>query len=60
MAKEVTFKTIFPAVAVLMNDDYTINEPEFRSYLRWIKSFYDKGMKGLESSPNLCVNCLQV
>lgn len=47
MAKEVTFKTIFPAVAVPMNDDYTINEPEFRSYLRWIKSFYDKGMKGL-------------
>lgn len=47
MAKEKTFKTIFPAVAVPMNDDYTINEPEFRAYLRWIKSFYNKGIHGL-------------
>ena len=44
MAKEVTFKTIFPAVSVPLNPDYSINEPEFRTYLRWIKSFYDKGI----------------
>ncbi len=47
MAKQVTFKTIFPAVSVPLNADYSINEPEFRKYLRWIKSFYNQGMKGL-------------
>lgn len=47
MAKQVTFKTIFPAVSVPLNDDFSINEKEFRVYLRWIKSFYDKGIKGL-------------
>ena len=44
MAKVKTFKTIFPAVSVPLNDDYSINEPEFRAYLRWIKTFYGKGM----------------
>lgn len=39
--KEKHFKTIFPAVAVPLNNDYTINEPEFRAYLRWIKTFYN-------------------
>ena len=34
MAKVKTFKTIFPAVSVPLNDDYSINEPEFRAYLR--------------------------
>ena len=29
MAKVKTFKTIFPAVSVPLNDDYSINEPEF-------------------------------
>ena len=47
MAKVKTFKTIFPAVSVPLNDDYSINEPEFRAYLRWIKTFYNKGIKGL-------------
>ncbi|MCI6858639.1 MAG: dihydrodipicolinate synthase family protein [Eubacterium sp.] len=47
MAKEKTFKTIFPAVSVPLNDDYSINEEEFRVYLRWIKSFYGKGIEGL-------------
>ena len=47
MAKTVTFKTIFPAVSVPLNDDYSINEEEFWVYLRWIKSFYDKGIQGL-------------
>lgn len=47
MAKVKTFKTIFPAVSVPLNDDYSINEQEFRVYLRWIKSFYGKGIEGL-------------
>ena len=47
MAKVKNFKTIFPAVSVPLNDDYSINEQEFRTYLRWIKSFYDKGIQGL-------------
>ena len=47
IAEQVTFKTIFPAVSVPLNDDFSINEKEFRVYLRWIKSFYDKGIKGL-------------
>lgn len=47
MAKVKNFKTIFPAVSVPLNDDYSINEPEFRAYLRWIKSFYGKGIEGL-------------
>ena len=38
MAKVKTFKTIFPAVSVPLNDDFSINEAEFRAYLRWIKS----------------------
>ena len=32
MTKVKNFKTIFPAVAVPMNADYSINEPEFRAY----------------------------
>lgn len=47
MAKVKNFKTIFPAVSVPLNDDYSINEEEFRTYLRWIKSFYGKGIEGL-------------
>ena len=39
MAKVKNFKTIFPAVSVPLNEDYSINEKEFRVYLRWIKSF---------------------
>ena len=47
MAKVKNFKTVFPAVSVPLNDDYTINEPEFRAYLRWMKTFYNKGIQGL-------------
>jgi len=47
MAKVKTFKTIFPAVSIPLNDDYSINEEEFRVYLRWIKSFYGKGIQGI-------------
>jgi len=47
MAKVKNFKTIFPAVSVPLNDDSTINEKEFRAYLRWIKSFYSQGIEGL-------------
>jgi 4-hydroxy-tetrahydrodipicolinate synthase len=34
-----SWKNIFPAVCVPLNDDYSINETEFRSYLRWLTSF---------------------
>ncbi|MDR1017486.1 MAG: dihydrodipicolinate synthase family protein [Lachnospiraceae bacterium] len=47
MAKQKTFKTIFPAVSVPLNEDYSINEEEYRIYLRWIKSFFDKGIQGI-------------
>ena len=47
MAKTKNFKTIFPAVSVPLNEDYSINEEEFRVYLRWIKSFYDQGIQGI-------------
>lgn len=47
MTKVKNFKTIFPAVSVPLNDDYSINEEEFRVYLRWIKSFYDDGIQGI-------------
>ena len=47
MAKVKNFKTVFPAVSVPLNEDYSINEAEFRVYLRWIKSFYGKGIEGL-------------
>ena len=38
MAKVKTFKTIFPAVSVPLKDDYSIDEPAFRAYLRWLKT----------------------
>ncbi|KRM07076.1 hypothetical protein FC89_GL000389 [Liquorilactobacillus ghanensis DSM 18630] len=38
MLKNKKFKTIFPAIAVPFNEDYTINEPEFRKYIDWIAS----------------------
>jgi 4-hydroxy-tetrahydrodipicolinate synthase len=47
MAKTLDYKTIFPAVSVPLNADYSINEPEFRAYLRWLKTFYDQGIHGL-------------
>ncbi len=53
MSKQVTFKTIFPAISVPLNDDYSINEKELRVYLRWLKSFYDKGIKDLSLTDTL-------
>lgn len=47
MSKIKNFKTIFPAISVPMNDDDSINELEFRRYLRWLASFYDDGIKGI-------------
>ncbi|WP_125589988.1 dihydrodipicolinate synthase family protein [Companilactobacillus jidongensis] len=47
MTKTKNFHTIFPAISVPMNDDDSINEPEFRAYLRWLESFYDDGIKGI-------------
>ena len=54
MAKVKNFKTIFPAVSVPLNDDYTINEPEFRAYLRWMKTFYNQGIQGLVCNGQVC------
>lgn len=39
MAKTRAWKNIFPAVCVPFNDDYSVNEPEFRAYLRWLTAF---------------------
>lgn len=47
MTKAKNFHTIFPAISVPMNADDSINEPEFRAYLRWLKSFYDDGIQGI-------------
>ena len=41
MAKVKNFKTIFPAVSVPLNDDYSINEEEFRTYLRGVRRLHD-------------------
>ena len=48
MAKVKTFKTIFHcSIKYRLTMTDSINEPEFRAYLRWIKTFYGKGMDGL-------------
>lgn len=41
--KNTTYKTIFPAIIVPMNDDYSINEEELRSLVRWLASFDEIG-----------------
>ncbi len=38
---------IFPAIMVPLNEDYSINEKEFRDYIDWLVSFKDKGITGL-------------
>ena len=50
MAKVKNFKTIFPAVSVPLNEDYSINEKEFRVYLRWIKSFIIREFRALSAT----------
>lgn len=39
MNKAVRWENIFPAVCVPLNDDFSVNEPEFRAYLRWLTDF---------------------
>lgn len=38
MAKKERWENIFPAICVPFNDDYSVNEAEFRKYLRWLAS----------------------
>ena len=43
MAKVKNWKTIFPAISIPLNDDYSINEAELRPYVRWLASFDEIG-----------------
>ncbi len=43
MAKVKNWKTIFPAICIPLNNDYSINEPELRKYVRWLASFDEIG-----------------
>lgn len=45
MSKTKHWKTIFPAISIPLNDDYSINEPELRKYVKWLASFDE--IKGL-------------
>ena len=39
MSKNPRWENIFPAICVPLKDDYSVNEEEFRTYLRWLASF---------------------
>ena len=41
--KVMDYKTIFPAICVPMHDDYSIDEENLRSYVRWLASFDEVG-----------------
>ena len=41
--KIINWKTIFPAICIPLHDDYSINEPELRRYVRWLASFDEIG-----------------
>lgn len=41
--KTINWKTIFPAICIPLHDDYSINEPELRKYVRWLASFDEIG-----------------
>lgn len=43
MSKVKNWKTIFPAICIPMNDDYSINEAELRKYVRWLGTFDEVG-----------------
>lgn len=45
MSKKVSWKNIFPAICVPLNEDYSINEKELRSYVSWLADF--DGIDGL-------------
>lgn len=38
---------VFPAIMVPLNEDYSINEKEFRNYIDWLLTFTKDGIKGL-------------
>ena len=44
MAKE--WGGIFPAVMVPLNEDYSVNEQEYKNYLDWLLTYSDKGITG--------------
>jgi len=37
------WKTIFPAICIPLNDDYSVNEPELRRYVKWLAGFDEIG-----------------
>lgn len=39
MTKKISWKNIFPAICVPLNDDYSINEKELRKYVSWLADF---------------------
>lgn len=43
MAKEKTFKTIFPAISIPFFEDGNINEEQLRKYVKWLASFDEIG-----------------
>lgn len=43
MAKKSDWRTIFPAISVPLNDDYSINEQELRDYVEWLVTFEEIG-----------------
>ncbi len=42
-AKRAVWKGIFPAICCPVKDDYTVDEPAFRKYLKWIAGIPDLG-----------------
>lgn len=38
MGKNDRWENIFPAICIPVNDDYSLNEGEFRNYVRWLTS----------------------
>lgn len=38
MGKNDRWENIFPAICIPVNDDYSLNEGEFRNYVRWLAS----------------------
>lgn len=43
--KKISWENIFPALSIPLNEDYSINEEELRSYVRWLADF--EGIDGL-------------
>lgn len=43
MSKKTNWKTILPAISIPWNEDGSLNEKEYRQYLRWLTSFEEIG-----------------